>query len=83
MTDLEKRIFEKYTADQFLNGDDGDVRTVWLKVGGQSFCLSRYEISAEEAKWMRQQLAEAIAILIDQELKQVIEERLKQNDHRP
>lgn len=69
MTEMERQLMERYTeAKPVVVGCDDDAHpdahTVWLKVEQQSFCLTDYSETKEEADWMRLMLAKALSKVI-------------------
>lgn len=61
-----EELRDKFTYAQAVCVDgEPDARTIWLKVEGQSFCISGYQDNKEEADWMRLMLGKALARLIE------------------
>lgn len=62
---LEEQMYEDYTeARPCVIEGEPDAQTVWLRVGGQQFCVTPHACdNAEEAEWTRRQLATALARL--------------------
>lgn len=61
LSERQQYLKEAYTlAKPCCVVGNPDARTVWLKVGNQSFCLDLYQDNEEEAEWMRAMLAKAL-----------------------
>lgn len=60
------RLREQYTLCKPCCVDgEPDAHTVWLKVGGQSFCVTSFACDTkDEAEWMRDMLAKALAKVV-------------------
>lgn len=62
---LVRRIRRDYTLSKsVVIEDEPDARTVWLKVGVQSFEVATAE-SEEHAEWYRDMLANALAAIVE------------------
>lgn len=67
LTPLEKTLREKHTkiTQVVVGGQDEPGFCCWLTVGNQSFCVTpNYCDTKEEAEWMRDMLAKALASII-------------------
>lgn len=62
------QIKDEYTISKPCCVEDmPDAKTVWLKVGAQSFCLDGYQDTTEEAEWLRLMLGKALSEIIRSE----------------
>lgn len=62
-----RRLREQYTLCKSCCVDgEPNAHTVWLKVGVQSFCVTPLPCETkDEAEWMRDMLAKALAAVVD------------------
>lgn len=59
---------DKYTFSRECCVDgEPNARTVWIKIGNQSFSLDGYQDDEETADWMRLMLGKAFAVMIKHE----------------
>lgn len=67
-TDEEMDIIARYTKRQPCIVENApDAQTVWLVVGGQSFCINTIPCDTiEEANWTRHMLAKALLKIVHQ-----------------
>ena len=65
-SDLMKLLSQKYSNIATVV-DDGELcgYSVWLKVGVQSFCITRYPLETiEEAEWIQKMLGKALEQIV-------------------
>jgi hypothetical protein len=63
---IEKLKLEHTEIRAYPQQDSPDAHTVWLRVGVQHFCVTpQFVDTAEEAEFMQEQLAVALANLVD------------------
>ena len=71
LTALETEMLEKYTGIYERHDPDEanpDEYNVFLKVGGQRFCIGRtFSEDIKDAEWMRKMLAKALAALVTEQ----------------